>query len=91
MDNLGLSCFYCNSFKGSNVAGYDPLTDEITRLFHPRDDVWEEHFRWDGPFLEGQSPVGRTTVQVLRINEPLRVEHRRALIELDNVERLDRD
>jgi 5-methylcytosine-specific restriction endonuclease McrA len=34
--NLALSCFYCNSFKGPNVAGFDPKTRKLTRLFHPR-------------------------------------------------------
>jgi hypothetical protein len=33
-DNLAFSCFYCNSAKGPNIAGVDPLTGEITRLFH---------------------------------------------------------
>ena len=23
-DNLALSCYYCNSFKGPNIAGIDP-------------------------------------------------------------------
>ena len=80
-DNLGLSCFYCNSYKGSNVAGYDPESDEFTRLYNPRSDRWADHFHWDGPHLEGTTPVGRTTIHVLRIYEPLRVEHRRMLIE----------
>ncbi len=34
--NLALTCFYCNSYKGPNIAGIDPRTGKITRLFHPR-------------------------------------------------------
>ena len=69
-ENLALSCFYCNSFKGPNIAGIDPLGNETVRLFHPRRDVWSEHFRWDGPVIVGLTGIGRATVAVLRINEP---------------------
>jgi hypothetical protein len=66
--NLALSCFFCNTYKGPNLAGLDPRSGRLTRLFNPRKDRWREHFRWNGPFLEGQTAVGRTTIEVLRIN-----------------------
>jgi hypothetical protein len=80
-NNLALSCFHCNSCKGSDVAGIDPLTRKLTALFHPRRHKWERHFRWQGAYLIGLSPVGRVTVTVLNINDPLRVELRKGLIE----------
>lgn len=80
-ENLALSCFNCNSFKGPNVAGVDPETGQVAPLSHPRRDVWDEHFRWDGPRLAGLTPQGRATVAVLAINLAERVEHRRLLIE----------
>lgn len=80
-DNLGLSCFHCNSFKGPNISGVDPLTGKITRLFHPRRDAWNKHFEWNGVLLVGRSPIGRTTIDVLRINHPRMVQLRRALRE----------
>jgi len=67
-DNLALSCFYCNSQKGPNIAGIDPDTGALSRLFHPRKDRWTDHFRWNGAFLCGTSSVGRTTIVVLGIN-----------------------
>jgi hypothetical protein len=76
----GACVFLCNSFKGPNVAGFDPATDLLTRLFNSRDDLWEEHFQRKGPEIDGTSNVGRTTVEVLRMNEPSRVEHRRLLM-----------
>ncbi len=79
-DNLALSCLSCNSYKGANVAGYDPESDEPQPLFNPRLEEWEEHFAWDGPVLQGKTPIGRTTIDVLRINLPERVEHRRILL-----------
>lgn len=69
-DNLALSCYYCNSFKGPNIAGMDSVTQVITRLFHPRQDQWSIHFRWHGAVLEGLTAIGRTTIDVLGINSP---------------------
>jgi len=66
--NLAMACFYCNSFKGSDIAGLDPKTKTLTRLFHPRRHRWAWHFRWDGPVLVGRTKIGRTTIRVLQIN-----------------------
>jgi hypothetical protein len=79
-DNLALACMSCNASKGPNVAGYDPTTDELVRLFHPRLDDWHEHFIWSGPYLVGRTSIGRATIQVLNINSRERVEHRRLLM-----------
>ncbi|WP_165229694.1 HNH endonuclease [Aquisphaera insulae] len=79
--NLALACTHCNLHKGPNIAGRDPLTEELCRLYHPRSDRWSEHFAWEGPRLIGLTPVGRTTVQVLDMNDPLMVETREALIQ----------
>ena len=51
--NLAYACFYCNSYKGPNLAGIDPETKEIIRLFNPRKDSWNYHFQWNGPVLTG--------------------------------------
>src|SRR5438132_5245479 len=70
LDNTCWSCAYCNTAKGSNLAGYDPETDELIPLFNPRTDAWQEHFMWDGAGLRGKTPKGRATIDVLRINAP---------------------
>jgi hypothetical protein len=80
-DNLALSCFYCNSHKGPNIAGLDPITRELTRLFHPRTDTWSEHFQWQGPVLSALTAIGRTTVAVLAMNRPEYVALRQALLD----------
>jgi 5-methylcytosine-specific restriction endonuclease McrA len=49
LDNLAWSCLDSNSFKGPNIAGRDLETEQTIRLFDPRQDVWHEHFNWDGP------------------------------------------
>lgn len=78
---IALACFYCNSFKGPNLSGIDPRTRRITRLYHPRRHKWDYHFAWDGPILVGRTAIGRATIQVLRINDPTAVEHRRLLLD----------
>jgi hypothetical protein len=52
-------------------------------LFNPRNDKWDEHFCWDGPVLFGKTPVGRTTIDVLNINDPICVDQREFLIAAD--------
>src|SRR5271157_492106 len=49
--NLALACFYCNSFKGPNIAGLDPQSRKMIPLYHPRRHKWSRHFRWNGPTL----------------------------------------
>lgn len=78
--NLALACFYCNSYKGPNPAGFDPDTSQLTPLFHPRQVSWSEHFRWNGPELVGLTAVGRTTIDVLRVNHIDAVRVRASLI-----------
>ena len=79
-ENLALSCLNDNLHKGPNIGGLDPDTGLLTRLFHPRQDIWEEHFAWVGPVLTGRTAIGRTTIDVLVMNAPERVEVRRLLI-----------
>jgi 5-methylcytosine-specific restriction endonuclease McrA len=67
-ENLAYACLYCNSFKGPNLSGVDPLTGDVVRLFDPRADRWDDHFLWRNAWLEGTSPQGRATIQVLNIN-----------------------
>ena len=76
LGNLALACIDCNLHKGTNVAGYDPLTGALTELFHPRRQAWSEHFAWRGIVIVGLTAVGRTTVFVLELNSDDRLELR---------------
>lgn len=82
-ENLALSCFYCNSFKGPNIAGIDPQgqADVAIQLYHPRKDIWRDHFELDGGVLVGKTPAARATIFVLRINEQQAIEFRELLLE----------
>lgn len=79
-DNLCLACASCNLHKGPNIAGLDPETGELVALFHPRNQLWDDHFQWGGASLTGKTACGRTTVHVLRINAAENVELRESLI-----------
>ena len=68
IDNLALACIDCNLHKGTNLTGIDPETSEITPLFHPRRQSWDDYFEWHGIYLVGKTAVGRTTIRVLSIN-----------------------
>jgi hypothetical protein len=79
--NLCMSCFYCNSFKGSDIGSLEPKTRKLTPLFNPRRHKWAKHFRWQGAYLIGRTPIGRVTIALLHINDDYRVELREGLIE----------
>jgi hypothetical protein len=80
LENLALACFACNNHKGPNVAGVDPNTGEVVRLYNPRSDQWEEHFEWRGASLLGRTPIGGATVNVLEFNLPHRIRLREMLM-----------
>jgi hypothetical protein len=76
-----LSCFHCNSFKGSNIGGRDAATLQFTPLFNPQRHKWSVISGGEGPYLVGRTLIGRVTIDVLNINDRLRVELRSELIE----------
>jgi len=67
--NLAFACLRCNARKGPNVAGVDPVDGKIAKLFHPRQDTWQDHFEWHDAWLFGKTAIARTTIQVLGIND----------------------
>jgi hypothetical protein len=58
----------CQCWVNANIAGVDPHSGQLVRLFHPRQDRWSEHFQWQGASLLGKTPIGRVTIQVLAMN-----------------------
>ncbi|MEZ4299319.1 MAG: HNH endonuclease signature motif containing protein [Polyangiaceae bacterium] len=81
LDNLAWACFGCNGHKHTATDGADPASGTRAPLFHPRRDRWPEHFRWSADFtcVEGLTPTGRATIEVLRLNRPGLVNLRRVL------------
>jgi hypothetical protein len=86
INNLALSCFHCNLHKGPNVAGVDPDTRAISRLFHPRTDRWDDHFIMTGSgVIAATTAVGRATLAVLNMNDPDAVAVRAMLIAREDI------
>ena len=82
--NLALACRACNLYKSDRQSGRDDTTEEVVRLFNPRGDRWDEHFRVepeDGA-IYGSTPIGRVTVAGLRMNRDLQRVARRAWMQL---------
>lgn len=66
--NLALASYHCNLHKSPNLTGIDPESGQVTRLFDPRQDAWEDHFDRIGTLIVGRTPIGRATVAVLAMN-----------------------
>jgi hypothetical protein len=68
--------------KGTNLSGIDSITGKVVRLFDPRRQKWSRHFHWQSALLVGKTLTGRATLQVLQINQPIRIALRESLIEI---------
>jgi hypothetical protein len=79
--NLALTCLSCNRYKGSDQTAIDPETQILVPLFNPRVQTWADHFMLIDARIVGLTPMGRATVNLLRLNLSTRVDIRRLLIE----------
>ena len=78
--NLALACLRCNRYKGPNIGSFDPLTGQLVPLFHPRLQVWDQHFQIVDAEIIPLTAEGRVTARVLRFNDPDRLTERQRLI-----------
>ena len=76
--NLWLSCRLCNEKKGTLIEAMNPETGDLVSLFNPRTQMWADHFTWseDGIRIIPKTAVGRMTIDVLSLNDELRVRAR---------------
>jgi hypothetical protein len=82
-ENLCLSCPLCNTFKHDKAEDYDPETNTMVSLFHPRLQKWHEHFQWntdDPAIIRGITASGRATLTALRINDDDALAFRRLMV-----------
>ena len=70
LENLAYACFGCNSHKHAKLVATDPVTGKKVALFHPRKQIWKEHFKWNKDFtiILGITSVGRATIKALKMN-----------------------
>ncbi|MCE7947305.1 MAG: HNH endonuclease [Chloroflexi bacterium CFX4] len=82
-DNLCLSCYWCNSYKGSDLSSVDWEADSaIVPLFNPRSQVWNDHFQLIGVRLVGVTAHDRVPIALLRLNAVERLKERELLLML---------
>lgn len=74
--NLAYACPDCNRNKGSDIASIDWEKQEVVRFYNPRTDIWSEHFRLAGGFIEPLTAIGKVTVAILRFNDKIRLSDR---------------
>jgi hypothetical protein len=85
--NLCLACADCNRHKGSDLCSLDPLNGAIVALFHPRQHLWNEHYRLlENGLIEPLTANGRVTERVLRFNRTGLVTERARLMALGHYE-----
>lgn len=84
LDNLALSCRACNAFKSAFETGTDEHSQTQVPLYHPRLNIWEQHFSVNSTSAEitGTTPTGRATVTRLQMNRSHQVKARRRWIQL---------
>lgn len=79
IENLCLSCYRCNEFKGPRTEITDSQSGQTTALFHPRQQQWRDHFTWDeeGDVVSDLTASGRVTIEMLHLNNDWIVQARR--------------
>ena len=80
--NLALICQGCNNHKYDKVAEFDAELQQVSPLYHPRQQIWAEHFTWNSDFQEilGLTSTGRATIATLQMNRDRVVNLRRVLV-----------
>lgn len=89
--NLCYACLECNRNKGSDFGSFDPETNEVALLYHPRHDKWSDHFALDNAQIIARSAIGRVTEFVLKLNAPKRLSNRKLLAKSGRYPPLDKD
>lgn len=74
-ENLAFACMVCNRLKGTNLTSVSS-SGEIVRLFNPRLDDWQDHFKLEGAIIQPLSTIGEVTTRLLRLNNADRIVER---------------
>lgn len=84
LDNLCLSCWSCNNYKRDVTTIFDSEINDYISLYHPRIDIWDEHFVWVNNFIEikGLTRIGNVTVERLKMNRPILVVARQRWVKV---------
>ena len=81
--NLAVACTY--KLKGTDLTSIDPETTEVVLLYHPRRDLWSEHFKLSHGRIIPLTAIGRVTERLLRLNVSTRIKERELLIRANQI------
>ena len=81
-ENLALACTFCNLYKGSDLGSLVGSGD-LVRFYHPRNDLWSEHFVLIEATIEPLTEIGEVTVRIFRFNHPDRLLERQNLLDTE--------
>jgi HNH endonuclease len=70
-ENLALACVSCSLRKSAKQTVQDPETLAMVFILHPRQQIWREHFQWNGVKVLGLTATGRGTIQSLDLNRAI--------------------
>ena len=62
-----------------DLSSIDPLEHIIVPLFNPRTQIWAKHFEIEGARITGLTPIGRATIELLRLNGEEHLSERQEL------------
>ena len=81
-NNLAFACGGCNGHKYNKTQDVDPLTNQLSPLFNPRNHNWHKHFQWneDETIILGTTNIGRATVEALDLNRQTNINLRKLLL-----------
>jgi HNH endonuclease len=80
--NLAYACWRCNRHKGTDLGSFDPQTKAFSFLYHPRRQSWSAHFQLIDSEIQGITPEGRTTAELLQFNRPDRMAERKRYMQV---------
>ena len=78
-NNLAYACSYCNRSKGSDIGSIVFQTEQFSRFFNPRIDLWANHFRLEGVEIVALTTIGEVTARILDFNHVDRLIERQEL------------
>ncbi len=79
LENLALSCVFCNRYKGSDIASLNPETNELVQFYNPRTMRWREHFYLNEVIIEPLTEIGEATIRILQMNHDEQILERQVL------------
>lgn len=81
LSNLAYACSWCNWKKGPNIATVLHEKGDLLPIFHPREDIWNDHFKVEEGVIIGKTDIAKGTIRLLDMNTVELIMERKVLTE----------